>query len=125
MGRASWQAYWKISIQRLTDATRDEPLFPGADGQEDLLAIREYYVKQAGPRIARQILVEFVGAFRRIAQTPGIGHKREDLAEDRPVLFWPMRDFLIIYRATSDPVEIVTIARGSRDVAAIIRRTTL
>ena len=90
--------------------------------QEDLVAIQDYYLKEAGYRIARQMLVEFVQAFQAIAHSPGIGHKREDLAGDRPVLFWSMRDYLIIYRSATKPVEIVTIARGSRDIAVILKR---
>ena len=90
--------------------------------QEDLVAIRDYYLKEAGDRTARQMLVEFAKAFQTIARTPGIGHSREDLAGDRPVLFWPMRDYLIVYRAATNPVEIVTIVRGSRDVAVILKR---
>ena len=65
--------------------------------QEDLVAIRDYYAEEAGHRIARQMLVELTKAFQTIAHTPGIGHKREDLAGDRPVVFWPMRDYLIVY----------------------------
>jgi len=65
--------------------------------QQDLLQIRDYYWEQAGHRIARQILTEFVEAFQFLGRTPGAGHKREDLAEARPILFWPMRDYLILY----------------------------
>ncbi len=90
--------------------------------QEDLVEIRDYYLKEAGYRIARQMLVEFARAFQTIASTPGIGHKREDLAADRPVLFWPMRDYLIVYRSATKHVEIVTVVRGSRDVAVILRQ---
>ena len=90
--------------------------------QEDLVAIRDYYLNEAGYRIARQMLVELTRAFRTIAQTPGIGHKREDLAGDRPVLFWRMRDYLIVYRSAVKSVEIVTVVRGSRDVAVILKR---
>jgi plasmid stabilization system protein ParE len=93
--------------------------------QEDLASIRDYYQREAGYRILRRMLAEFVEAFRLIARTPSIGHKREDLAEKRPILFWPVRDYLIVYRVTTDPVEIVTIARGSRDVATIIQRRDL
>jgi plasmid stabilization system protein ParE len=93
--------------------------------QEDLVAIRDYYLEEAGYRIARRMLVEFVEAFRTIARNPGIGHKREDLAGARRLLFWSMREYLIIYRAATDPVEIVTLARGSRDIATIIRRREL
>lgn len=90
--------------------------------QEDLVAIRDYYLKEAGYRVARQMLVEFTTAFQAIARTPGIGHWRQDLAGDRPVLFWPMRDYLIIYRVATKPVEIVTVLRGSRDIAVILKR---
>jgi len=78
--------------------------FLAPTAQEDLVAIRDYYLKEAGVRVARQMLVDFVEAFRLISRVPGIGHKREDLAADRPVLFWPMREYLIVYRAASDPV---------------------
>jgi len=90
--------------------------------QEDLAAIRDYYLNEAGYRIARQMLVEFGNAFRAIARNPRIGHRREDLAADRPILFWPMRDFLIIYRSSTEVIEIVTIARASRDIAVILKR---
>jgi plasmid stabilization system protein ParE len=93
--------------------------------QEDLVAIRDYYLREASYRVARHMVVEFVEAFRAIARNPGIGHKREDLAENRPVLFWGMKDYLIIYRAGTKPVEIMTIARGSRDVARIIEQRDL
>ena len=92
------------------------------EAQEDLVTIRDYYLQEAGFRIARQMLVEFVQAFRLIARNPGIGHRREDLAESKPVLFWPMRDYLIVYRSGTKPVEIVMIIHGSRDVARIIAR---
>ena len=55
--------------------------------QDDLTNIRDYYLEEAGYRITRQMLVEFVQAFRFLAHTPRAGHKREDPAEDRPILF--------------------------------------
>jgi antitoxin ParD1/3/4/toxin ParE1/3/4 len=93
--------------------------------QEDLTAIRDYYLEKAGARVARQMLVEFVEAFRFLGRAPGAGHKREDLSEDRPVLFWAMRDFLIIYKRDSSPLQIVTIARGTRDIPTLISNRKL
>jgi len=84
-------------------------------------SIRRYYRREAGYGIARQMNAEFVSAFRAIARNPGIGHKRQDLAGDRAILFWPMRDFLILYRATRTPVLILMVLRGSRDIAQLIR----
>ena len=65
--------------------------------REDLAAgNRDYYLEEAGYRVARQMVVEFVEAFRFLARTPGAGHVRQDLADDRPILFWPMRDYLVL-----------------------------
>jgi len=38
------------------------------------------------------------------------------------VLFWPLRDYLIIHRADRKPIEIVTVVHGSRDVLALFKR---
>ena len=96
-----------------------------ATAQEDLAAIRDYYLEEAGSRVARQMLVEFVEAFRLLGRTPGVGHKREDLAEDRPILFWPMRDFFISYKRDTSPIQIVTIAHGARDMPILINKRNL
>jgi toxin ParE1/3/4 len=93
--------------------------------QEDLADIRDYYLEEAGYRVARQMLVGFVEAFRFLARTPGAGHKREDLAEDRPILFWPMRDYMILYKPGTNPMEIIAIVRGSQDLPGIIDRRRL
>ncbi len=93
--------------------------------KEDLADIRDYYLAEAGYRVARQMLVEFVESFRFLASTPGAGHVRQDLAEERPILFWPMRDYLILYKPETNPLEILSIFRGSRDVPALIGRRKL
>jgi plasmid stabilization system protein ParE len=95
------------------------------NAQEDLVAIRDYYLEVATPRIARQMLIEFTEAFRFLSRTPGAGHKREDLAESRPLLFWPMRDYLILYQPGTDPLQIITIVRGRRDIPNIIAQRLL
>ena len=93
--------------------------------QADLTSIRDYYLDEAGHRIARQMLSEFVEAFRFLARTPGVGHKRQDLAESRPILFWPVRDYLILYKAGAGRLQIVTIVRGSQNIPALVRRRGL
>lgn len=60
-------------------------------------------------------------AFTAIGANPGIGHKREDLTA-YPVLFWPVGAYLILYRATSHPVEIVAITQGARDIPTFLQR---
>ena len=60
-------------------------------------------------------------AFEALARTPGMGHKREDLT-DYAVLFWPVGSYLIVYRAGQQPIEIVAVTPGSRDIPAFLRR---
>jgi toxin ParE1/3/4 len=98
-------------------------LMPAA--KEDLIDIREFYSKEAGYPVARQMLAEFAEAFRFLASTPGAGHLRQDLAEERPILFWPMRDYLILYKPATNPLQILSIFRGSRDIPALVGRRGL
>jgi toxin ParE1/3/4 len=98
-------------------------LMPAA--KEDLAAIRAYYLHQAGYRVARRMIVEFSEVFSFLARTPGAGHHRQDLAEARPILFWPMRDYLILYRPATNPLEILTILHASRDLPQLIERREL
>jgi plasmid stabilization system protein ParE len=62
-------------------------------------------------------------AFEAIGKTPGIGHKRADLTPEA-VLFWPVGAYLIIYRAQHQPIEIIAVTQGSRDIPAFLRRRT-
>lgn len=98
-------------------------LMPAA--KEDLIDIRDFYLKEAGYRVARQMVAEFAEAFCFLAATPGAGHLRRDLAEERPILFWPMRDYLILYKPATNPLQILSIFRGSRDIPALVGRRGL
>jgi antitoxin ParD1/3/4/toxin ParE1/3/4 len=59
-------------------------------------------------------------AFQLIARNPNIGHVRGDLAGERKLLFWPVRDYLIVYRPSRKPLAVAMIVHGKRDVAALI-----
>lgn len=49
-----------------------------------------------------------------------IGHLRPDLTE-RPVRFWPVRSYLIVYRADIRPIQVIRVLSGYRDVATLLR----
>ena len=90
------------------------------DADRDLDDIWDYiaedYIDAADQWIGR--LFE---AFDAIGNTPGMGHKREDLTA-YPVLFWPVGAYLVIYRATSRLIEIVAVTQGARDIPAFLHR---
>ncbi len=55
-----------------------------------------------------------------LARTPEAGHRRKDLtAED--VKFFPVYSYLIVYRADTEPLQIVSILHGRRDLTQILK----
>jgi len=75
------------------------------------------YIAQDSTKAARRARLQIFDACQRIAENPGIGHRREDLT-DKPVLFWPVGPYLIIYRAIPKSAEIVRVLHGAIDIAS-------
>jgi len=75
------------------------------------------YVAQDSIRAARRVRLQIFDACQRIAEKPGIGHRREDLT-DKPVLFWPVGSYLIIYKDAPKSAEIVRVLHGAVDVSS-------
>jgi len=88
------------------------------DADRDLEGIWDY-IAEDNIDAADQWIARLFDAFETIGGAPDIGHKREDLTA-YPVLFWPVGAYLVIYRATSRPVEIVAVTQGARDVPAFL-----
>ena len=64
---------------------------------------------------------EFFEAFGMLAERPRMGHARSDLTE-RDVRFWPVGQYLIVYRSLPAPLQVVAVLHGARDVAEVIRK---
>jgi antitoxin ParD1/3/4/toxin ParE1/3/4 len=79
------------------------------------------YIARESPHAARQVRQALRAACRRLAEHPGMGHRREDLT-DKPVRFFPVYSFLIIYDPAATPLEIVRVLGGAQDIAAILER---
>ena len=59
-------------------------------------------------------------AFDLLASRPGVGHLREDLTE-RPLRFWCVYSYLIVYDPASRPLTIVAVLHGARDLEQILK----
>jgi plasmid stabilization system protein ParE len=79
----------------------------------------EAFLDTHAPHATDAVLDALRDAMRRIAATPRLGHLREDLA-DEPLRSFPVWSYLVIYRLT-DPVEVVRIVHGARDVVRELR----
>jgi plasmid stabilization system protein ParE len=93
---------------------KDYELSPEA--RDDLQAIW-VYIAADDLFAADKLEADIYKACEVLAGDPGLGHKRPDLT-DEPVLFWPVRGrYLVIYQRESQPLTIVRILHGARDVS--------
>jgi antitoxin ParD1/3/4/toxin ParE1/3/4 len=87
------------------------------DARSDLREIRDY-ISRDSPDAAKSVLAQLRTAMQRLAETPGIGHLREDL-EEEALRVWPVYSYLIIYRMDLQPQQIVRVLHGARDIGAM------
>jgi len=59
-------------------------------------------------------------AFRHLAERPGMGHTRADLTA-RPVKFWSVYSYLIVYDPASSPLIVIAVLHGARDVGNLLK----
>ncbi|HEY7186946.1 MAG TPA: type II toxin-antitoxin system RelE/ParE family toxin [Vicinamibacterales bacterium] len=69
---------------------------------------------------AVKVVLALEDAFVLLASRPGIGHAREDLT-DRPLKFWSVHSYLIVYDPGGAPLTIVAVLHGARDVAQVLK----
>ena len=99
---------------------REYVLSTGAE--TDLDEIWEY-IAQDNNQAADRWIGKLFDAFDALAQTPGMGHKREDITT-YSILFWPVGAYLILYRVLSERIEIVAVTQGARDIPSFLRQRT-
>ena len=95
---------------------KDFVLTPAAEG--DMLDILEYVARDS-EAAALRVIDALEDAMQLLADRPGIGHLRVDLASEA-FLFWPVFSYLIIYRPGTDPLQIVRVLHGKRDVRRLM-----
>ena len=39
---------------------------------------------------------------------------------DRPVLFWPVGSYTIVYRPETEPLRVIAVLHGARDLGPIL-----
>lgn len=89
--------------------------------RQDLAEIADYVAAESGLEPAEFVVEKLREGFLFLAEQPGVGHVREDLAEDPSVRFWPVFSYLIAYAYAQRPLGIVGIVHGARDPAEILR----
>jgi plasmid stabilization system protein ParE len=68
---------------------------------------------------AVKVVLALEDAFVLLASPPGIGHAREDLT-NRPLKFWSVYSYLVVYDPSAAPLTIVAVLHGARNVTQIL-----
>ena len=59
-------------------------------------------------------------ALVKLAGMPEMGHTRQDLT-DRPLKFWNVYSYLIVYDPVTSPLAVVAILHGAQDVEQLLK----
>jgi toxin ParE1/3/4 len=87
--------------------------------QEDLREIRAYIAQRGSTRAAARWIGTLRQHFPRLADTPGIGRPRDDLAPGLRSL--AVGDYLIFYVEVPGGIDIVHVLHGARDIERLFR----
>ena len=68
---------------------------------------------------AARVIENLYNAMGRLAESPGIGHWREELADKRHKFFL-VHSFLIVYRFELQPIQVIRVLHAARDVQGIL-----
>src|SRR5438270_2755291 len=90
-----------------------------AEAQEDLFEIWRRIAAESQD-LADRIDNEFHELFASLGRIPGQGHTRSDLTA-RPVLFFPLYSFLVVYQPDVNPIRIMAVLRGRRNLKQILK----
>ena len=88
------------------------------EARTDLLEIFNYIAEDSADSALR-VHGRFIEIFELLAENPDAGHYREDLTS-RPVRFFPVYSYLVVYLAGTNPVQIVRVLGGAQDVETIL-----
>jgi antitoxin ParD1/3/4 len=85
----------------------------------DLASIWDFIAKDSTDA-AQRVQTEFYEIFASLARMPEQGYQRRDLTK-RPVRFFPLYSYLIVYEVHGDPIRIMAVIHGSRNVKRLLK----
>lgn len=86
----------------------------------DLNEIVGFVLENSGPERAEHVLKGFFTAFEKLVANPGLGHRREDLA-DSPVLFFRVWSWFVIFRHDEKSLDIARVVHAARDIETLLQ----
>ena len=93
----------------------------GDDAILDIDGIWLYLLEKEGVETADRVVTELFKGFYKLADIPNGGHTRADFTS-RKVLFYRVFSYLVIYEPGSNPLQILGVLHGKRNVARILKQ---
>jgi toxin ParE1/3/4 len=75
---------------------------------------------KASTEIANRVEAAIRDKIAYLAGRPGSGHWRKDLTKEK-VKFFPIYSYLIVYRPETNPLQVVAILHGRRDIEELLK----
>ena len=89
--------------------------------EDELEEILVFIAERDGKGRAEHVLGHFLDAFENLASSPGIGHHKRQLT-GRTLRWWPVFRFLILYDPEAEPLTVLRVLHGARDLHRIFSR---
>lgn len=77
------------------------------------------YIANDNIKAADRVVDALESAMVKLAKNPGVGHWREELADQRH-RFLLVYSYLIVYRHEAKPLQIVRVLHAARDVQSVL-----
>jgi antitoxin ParD1/3/4/toxin ParE1/3/4 len=90
---------------------------------EDLAEIWRYIRDRSSGSMAKRVEAVIRGRIAFLSRNPEAGHWRKDLTSHQ-VKFFPVYSYLVVYRPNTNPLQVVSILHGRRDVENLLREKT-
>jgi len=100
------------------------PFVVSPNAADDLEDIWLYLAEKASEEVAERTIEKIVQGFAKLADDPGIGHRRKDLTR-LPLHFFFVEPYLVVYQRDHSPLAIHAVLHGARDVRKILRKRPL
>lgn len=70
---------------------------------------------------AARVCDEIAAEIRKLAENPGMGHRRVDVRDER-YRFWKIFSYLIAYRVDDQELVGIRVVHGARDIPSLFNR---
>jgi plasmid stabilization system protein ParE len=86
----------------------------------ELDGIWEYIARDDASAASRWV-GKLLEACEMLSHNPRAGRCHAEIV-DKSILFWPVANYIILYRVFDDHIDIVAVTEGSRDIPSYLRR---